>query len=149
MKLENKVAIITGGASGIGKAMAVMFAKEGASIVIGDLNESAAGEVVGEIEAAGGKALAVSATVKLGAPLPSEPSVSKAVELISAMSVNGLVIPRPASRRTLPEPEIPRKPTRNSRSLTVASSFTPAVNVSSEISAVGVAANARLTSTCS
>ena len=59
MKLEEKVAIVTGGASGIGKAMAVLFAKEGAKVVIGDLNEKAAGEVVAEIEEAGGKALAV------------------------------------------------------------------------------------------
>ena len=59
MRLENKVAIVTGGASGIGKAMAICFAKEGASVVIGDLNESASAEVVSEIEAAGGKATAV------------------------------------------------------------------------------------------
>ena len=59
MKLEDKVAIVTGGASGIGKAMALLFAKEGAKVVIGDLNEKAAGEVVSEIEAAGGQASAV------------------------------------------------------------------------------------------
>lgn len=59
MKLEDKVAIVTGGASGIGKAMALLFAKEGAKVVIGDLNEKAAGEVVLEIEESGGKAIAV------------------------------------------------------------------------------------------
>ncbi|MEC9466122.1 MAG: SDR family NAD(P)-dependent oxidoreductase, partial [Myxococcota bacterium] len=41
MKLEDKVAIITGAAQGIGKAMALRFAAEGAKVVIGDLNEEA------------------------------------------------------------------------------------------------------------
>ena len=40
MKLENKVALITGSASGIGKAISVMLAKEGANIVISDVNQA-------------------------------------------------------------------------------------------------------------
>jgi len=63
MKLEGKVAVITGAASGIGKEIAKLYAKEGASVVISDLNEKGALEVVKEIENDGGKAMAVVANV--------------------------------------------------------------------------------------
>lgn len=63
MKLDGKVAVVTGSASGIGKAMAILFAKEGASVIISDLNEDGALEVVKDIEAEGGKATAVVANV--------------------------------------------------------------------------------------
>lgn len=59
MKLEGKVAVITGSASGIGKEIAKLFAKEGASVIISDLNEEGALEVVKEIKDNGGKATAV------------------------------------------------------------------------------------------
>ncbi|MDY6911300.1 MAG: SDR family NAD(P)-dependent oxidoreductase [Chloroflexota bacterium] len=55
-RLEDKVAVITGSGRGIGKAMAVIFASEGASIVVSDIDEAPAVEAVKEIEAAGGKA---------------------------------------------------------------------------------------------
>ena len=48
--LNGKVALITGGASGFGEGMAKLFAKEGAKIVIADLNDNAAAKVVSEIE---------------------------------------------------------------------------------------------------
>ncbi len=67
-QMDGMVAVITGGASGIGRACAERFAAEGASVVIGDLNlESAAGVVAG-IEAKGGTAHAV----RLDAPSPSD-----------------------------------------------------------------------------
>ncbi|OYU54508.1 MAG: short-chain dehydrogenase [Chitinophagaceae bacterium BSSC1] len=56
--LENKKAVITGAASGIGKAIALLFAKQGAEVFILDFNETAAREVVKEIEANAGKASA-------------------------------------------------------------------------------------------
>ncbi|MCP9766279.1 3-oxoacyl-[acyl-carrier-protein] reductase [Lacihabitans sp. LS3-19] len=55
MKLENKVAVITGGARGIGKAAAELFAKEGATVIIWDLLD-AGQETAEEIVKAGGKA---------------------------------------------------------------------------------------------
>lgn len=55
-KLENKIAIITGGADGLGKAGAQRFAAEGAQVVIWDLNEEKANETVHNIHENGGKA---------------------------------------------------------------------------------------------
>ena len=59
MQLENKVAIITGAASGMGKAMAKGYAKEGASVVIADLDADAATEVAESINSDGGDAIAI------------------------------------------------------------------------------------------
>ena len=55
--LHNKVALITGAASGIGRATAQLFARAGASIAIADLNSTAAKTVVDEITSAGGRAI--------------------------------------------------------------------------------------------
>jgi 3-oxoacyl-[acyl-carrier protein] reductase len=63
MRLANKIAIITGGARGIGRAVALGFAQEGASVVIADLRTDQAEQTVGEITASGGQALAVEADV--------------------------------------------------------------------------------------
>ncbi len=55
--LSHKVALITGGASGIGRATALLFAREGAPVAITDLNESAGQEVAREIISSGGRAI--------------------------------------------------------------------------------------------
>ncbi|MFD2518978.1 SDR family NAD(P)-dependent oxidoreductase [Salinimicrobium flavum] len=54
--MKNKVVIVTGGASGIGEATAVLFAREGASVVVSDIQEEKGKKVVQQIVAAGGKA---------------------------------------------------------------------------------------------
>ena len=56
-RLEDKVAIITGGASGIGRTSAELFASEGAAVVVADLDEGRAKETASAIQAAGGRAL--------------------------------------------------------------------------------------------
>jgi NAD(P)-dependent dehydrogenase (short-subunit alcohol dehydrogenase family) len=63
MRLANKVALITGGASGIGKASSLLFAREGAKVVVVDLKEEAAQATVDEIRATGGDARAFGADV--------------------------------------------------------------------------------------
>jgi NAD(P)-dependent dehydrogenase (short-subunit alcohol dehydrogenase family) len=63
MKLEGRVAVITGSASGIGRASAREFAKEGARVVVADINLVGAEETVKQIEASGGVALAVQTDV--------------------------------------------------------------------------------------
>ena len=61
--LQNKTAVVTGGGSGIGKAIASVFAKQGAFVHIIELNETNAAQAVTEIENAGGKAVAHSCDV--------------------------------------------------------------------------------------
>ncbi|KAI0727585.1 short-chain dehydrogenase/reductase SDR [Fomitopsis betulina] len=61
--LAGEVAIITGAAQGIGRSAALLFAKEGAKVVVSDLDEKKAQAVVDEIKAAGGDALAVGGDV--------------------------------------------------------------------------------------
>ena len=63
MRLEGKVAIVTGAGSGFGEGIAKRFAQEGAKVVVNDLNADAAGRVAREIAAAGGKAHAVGGDV--------------------------------------------------------------------------------------
>ncbi|AVS63149.1 3-hydroxybutyrate dehydrogenase [Paracidovorax avenae] len=63
MQLKDKVAFITGSASGIGKEIATLFAKEGAKVVIADLNKDAATATADELKATGAQALGVAVDV--------------------------------------------------------------------------------------
>jgi len=63
MKLKDKSAIITGAASGIGKEIALVFAREGAKVAIADLNKDAADATANEIRASGGQAIGVAMNV--------------------------------------------------------------------------------------
>ena len=65
MRLEGKVALITGAGSGIGRAAANRFAAEGASIVASDIIEVAAVETVAAIRESGGEARAVAAMSRI------------------------------------------------------------------------------------
>jgi 3-hydroxybutyrate dehydrogenase len=59
MKLQGKVCIVTGAASGIGKEIALTYAREGGKVAIADINKGAAQATVNEVKAAGGQAMAV------------------------------------------------------------------------------------------
>ena len=63
MRLQDKVTVITGGASGMGRVAARMFAAEGARVVVADVTGPASQAVVDEIKAQGGQAVAVVADV--------------------------------------------------------------------------------------
>jgi NAD(P)-dependent dehydrogenase (short-subunit alcohol dehydrogenase family) len=63
MKLQGKVALITGSGSGIGRATALLFAREGADIVVNDINLSPAEETAAMVNQIGKKAIAVKADV--------------------------------------------------------------------------------------
>ena len=63
MRLEEKVALITGAASGIGRETALLFASEGAKVVVVDVNDEAGAETVEKIKSAGGEAVYVHADV--------------------------------------------------------------------------------------
>lgn len=62
-QLNNKKAIVTGGGSGIGKAVCLLFGKAGAHVFVADLNKQAAEETVAAIKAAGGNATGMSVNV--------------------------------------------------------------------------------------
>ena len=85
MKLDKKVAIVTGASSGIGKAIAELFAKEGAMVVASDINKEGLNSLVNEIKAAGGNALAVKADVSLEKDVNA--MVDKAVEAYGTVDI--------------------------------------------------------------
>lgn len=63
MRLKDKVAVVTGAASGMGKAIAELYAQEGAKVIVSDLNKEGAEAVAAGIKAAGGEAIAIRTNV--------------------------------------------------------------------------------------
>ncbi len=78
LNLREKVAIVTGGGQGIGRAIAITFANEGAYVAVADKNLSTAEKVASEINTAGGKAIAVQVDVT------DEVKVNEMVETVIA-----------------------------------------------------------------
>lgn len=66
MKLQDQVAVVTGGASGIGAASARLFAAEGARVALVDVDEVGLGQVAADIEAGGGQAMILASDVTRG-----------------------------------------------------------------------------------
>ena len=85
MRLEDKVAIVTGGAAGIGRAICEVFAEEGAKVVIGDIDVEGGRETVSLIEDAGGSAVFVPTDVSQ--EFQAQVLVEKAVSEYGALNV--------------------------------------------------------------
>ena len=83
MKLANKIALITGAGSGMGRVASLLFAQEGAKIAAIDIDEKAAQETARMIEAGGGKAIAVKADVSKSAD--AQAMVAATVEKLGAL----------------------------------------------------------------
>ena len=85
MKLQDRIAVITGAGAGIGRYSALEFARAGASVVVADINIEGAEETAGRIAAAGGTALAVQTDVSL--PDSVQDLVAQTLERFSRVDV--------------------------------------------------------------
>ncbi len=83
--LEGKVALITGAASGLGKAIAELYAKHGAAVAIADINQQAADAAAADINAAGGKAIGIAMDVTDDAAVNA--GTDKVVEAFGALDI--------------------------------------------------------------
>ncbi|CAM5797859.1 3-hydroxybutyrate dehydrogenase [Rhizobacter fulvus] len=102
MKLKDKVCIVTGAASGIGKAIAQTYAREGGKVVIADLNKAAAQAAADEITASGGTAMAVAMDVT------SEEQVDAAVaEVVAAWGTVDVLVSNAGIQIVHPVEEFP------------------------------------------
>ncbi len=85
MRLKDKVAVVTGAASGIGKEIALVFAREGAKLAIADLNLEAASATAHEIDPSGARAIGVGMDVANEAEV--EAGIAKVIETFGALDV--------------------------------------------------------------
>ena len=85
MRLKDKIAIVTGGASGIGHAIAVAYAREGADVVVADINLEGARRTATEVEAAGRRALPVQTDVAI--PEQIDTLIATAVQTFGRIDV--------------------------------------------------------------
>ncbi len=85
MRLQNKVALVTGAGTGLGRAIAMRFAEEGAKVVVNDINVDTANETVEQIRASGGNAIRIQGdTSREG---DAEKSVALAVDSYGGLDI--------------------------------------------------------------
>lgn len=105
MRLQGKVALITGGASGMGRVASLLFAAEGADVVLTDLNDELGETTASEITEAGGRSLYVHADVSREAD--AEAMVGAAVDRFGKLSIlynnAGVMLPADGSVHTTDE----------------------------------------------
>ncbi|WP_026574250.1 SDR family NAD(P)-dependent oxidoreductase [Bacillus sp. UNC438CL73TsuS30] len=85
MRLLDKIAVITGGGSGIGKETALLFAKEGANVIITDIHRENGQETVSEIEEQGGKASFIE--VDVTKPEAVESAINQIIETYKKIDI--------------------------------------------------------------
>lgn len=85
MRMKNKVAVVTGAASGIGREIALAYGREGAAVGVADLNRAGAEAVAAEIAAAGGRAIGVAMDVTDEAQVDA--GVAEAVRTLGGLHV--------------------------------------------------------------
>ncbi len=85
MRLKDRTALVTGAAQGIGRSIAIALAKEGANIVVSDINKELADQTAGEIAALGVKALSVKTNVAIYEEVQS--SVDEAVKIFEKIDI--------------------------------------------------------------
>ncbi|MGI8553957.1 MAG: SDR family NAD(P)-dependent oxidoreductase [Dehalococcoidia bacterium] len=105
-RLQGKVAIVTGGGSGIGRATAIRFAQEGAAVCAADLNLEGAAATVHQIESMGGQALALRTDTSIEAEC--EAMVNRCVDRFAAVDI--LVAAAGIGTGRPPASEQPRQP---------------------------------------
>src|SRR6266404_1337482 len=84
-ELQNKVALITGGTTGIGRGTAVLFAKNGAKVVISGRRETEGNEAIALVRAAGGDGLFVKSDVSKSSNVQS--LIAKTVEKFARLDI--------------------------------------------------------------
>ena len=93
MRLEGKVGIVTAAASGMGRAGAMRFAREGAAVGVADIDQAGVDAVVGEITAAGGRALGLVGDLR-------QDDFARSIVRRTANAFGGLAIPSRRSHST-------------------------------------------------
>lgn len=121
--LKDKVALVTGGASGIGRATAMLFAREGAAVAVVDINAEQGHSAVAEIESAGGKAIFIPCNVTSADDCRK--AVEKTVETFGGLNIlfNNAGIIRRADVITTTEEEWDRVMAVNVKSIFLMSKY--------------------------